>query len=496
VTLLVTDRAFFCDTEAPLHVQAAERFGKNVASLFHQSLVGSIQIVVAKTESLALEKQEAGGGRDEAEMEGKQDVATDDSERSESSTSVAGNQPETSAIRYDRAFTECVNAIQAKFDELELEIPSATFAVTGRLEQSTPINLSITVIPGCPAGFKYLSRQWIRESLPARSLHSRLHLDLPRTMDGTQCTVSFDASYQIFPYPLGSVRANEALSELQQLSESNIEVLQLLPLLSVDSSLLYGIPMMLRAGFENDMFQYQETVGLVASLLRFLQEREQALLLRTSPTKKSELTTGSEERLFLLLAQEVPNPNIPSTGLLYRYAHADDFLAEASKPSGSTIDQDVETYIEEAMESLDCSPFNPFDGQWHEPAILFEKPTLAARSSTARPVNDQHVVEQPGSVQEEKNDKASQAGDTNGNDPARMWDGAMEIESHRSQDTPSEAMQLGKTKERRRTSSKSSVWNDKAGVGARGSALNPPEDDDETSEDDAMDLELLAEMRL
>jgi hypothetical protein len=382
ITLLCTDVSLFCDTNTKAHKAAVERFASHVAPFFRKSLLNSIQIITAITGKIALRLDDQ-GQCNSAPKDADEDTTMKGSEAVPLSKVAVQNQED--------ALSKCVDVIEATFDELEYTVPSRHGVATGS-ESGNPINIAYSVMDSSSVGYKCLSRQWIRDSLLVRRLACRLHFDLPATFDGTQCSVAFEATYQIFPFAINSPQAKMLSSDLVHLSKSDIQVTQLVPLSSIDASILFGIPMTVRAGLENDYVQFQEMEVLVRSLFRLLQERELAILLRGTTKRANEnvynpISSGglfqsnssSSEQIFVLMAQELPLSvgHSPPTGLLYRIAHADQLLAEAAKSNLKsdsnklTSDEEMEAqyteYIEEALSGMELRPFNPLDETSRQP---------------------------------------------------------------------------------------------------------------------------------
>jgi hypothetical protein len=162
--------------------------------------------------------------------------------------------------------------------------------------------------------------------------YRRICFDLPETLDGTQCSVSLDVMYKTMPFRLDSNVAKGLTRDLKLLSESKLEVLQLVPISLVDSSLIHGVVMGVRAGLETDLDRHNETALLVRSLFRHLSSKACALLLRSEgPSNiESDGLFHCNGQSFLLIAEELPAPlktkAAPNSGVLYRYAASADQL--------------------------------------------------------------------------------------------------------------------------------------------------------------------------
>jgi hypothetical protein len=164
------------------------------------------------------------------------------------------------------------------------------------------------------------------------------------------------------------------------------------PLYLFTHSLLFGIPFTLQAGLDVDFDRYRETQTIVASLLRLLEDREEALLLsmkeqqcpaRSSSTASKTASYNDRPGLFVsnvngqarfvLMSKQACSGAPPSTAILFRVANDTDVLADAGNGGAngamsslsSSILLDEETalqytaFLESSLSSLPCSAFNP-----------------------------------------------------------------------------------------------------------------------------------------
>ena len=268
---------------------------------------------------------------------------------------------------------------------------------------------------GSSVDFQTLLQMWTRESLAQtyqansdiESIDGKLQFELPETIDGTMCSISLDLQYTILPDRLDSPSTMKLVQDMQLLSSltaNSVEVLQTVPLQSVDSSLIYGVPMYARPGLEHDLFQYNQMKILVRQLLKYLSENDVALVLRIrhglhKDDQKRSVTSRSRNRLndqlFLLTSQvAVQKQSIhmntetcmqsssafeiepdrhrkgepPCNGILYRYATKDQILHFGNEESNSKQEEDANSaevseyadYIERSMDMLTCTGLNPF----------------------------------------------------------------------------------------------------------------------------------------
>ena len=193
----------------------------------------------------------------------------------------------------------------------------------------------------------------------------------------------------MFPFMVHSYHAKFLTIDLDELSLMHMEVVQTMPLSMIDVSLLFGIPLVVRAGLETDYAQFQDMKVLVRSFFTVLQRQQKAILLRGSKQFRLEKSTVSNEHVhagfsypaeqyFLLMSQETPTAMIntesvsagPSSGLLFRIAHFDYLLHDKSMTERVhdqyITDGDCETeiqymeYIENSLSTLSFSMYNPF----------------------------------------------------------------------------------------------------------------------------------------
>ena len=268
---------------------------------------------------------------------------------------------------------------------------------------------------GSSVDFQTLLQMWTRESLAQTyqansdidSIDGKLQFELPETIDGTMCSISLDLQYTILPDRLDSSSTMKLVQDMQllsSLSANSVEVLQTVPLQSVDSSLIYGVPMYARPGLEHDLFQYNQMKILVRQLLKYLSENDVALVLRIrhglhKDDQEGPVASRSRNRLndqlFLLTSQvAVQKQSIhmntercmqsssaleiepdrhrkgesPCNGILYRYATKDQILHFGNEESNSKLEDDANSaevseyadYIERSMDMLTCTGLNPF----------------------------------------------------------------------------------------------------------------------------------------
>jgi hypothetical protein len=164
-----------------------------------------------------------------------------------------------------------------------------------------------------------------------------------------------------------------------------VEVVQTIPLSSVDSSLIFGVPMSARASFDTDICRYNEMKMLARQLWTYLSRNDVVLVLL--------VRLGSEEQLFLLACEDVvqkqpqalgheskldtdsfriiPDKSrqgkSPCNGMLYRYATKSQLLRFGQERKRSEADEEDATdmsdyyldYIERSLDTLVKTGLNP-----------------------------------------------------------------------------------------------------------------------------------------
>lgn len=366
VTLLTNDVAFLCDTKEASHKLGLKNFWDQVRPLFRDDLLRSIDIVVAETGAveLTLQKMDQDNGNDE------------DEEESVHSTKNADLQRKT-------RIAQCLHNIQT---DITARAETDYNEMRGYDDPTHPVELRLSSMENADISYKRLARKWTRDIMSPPSATSPLSFSLPETIDGMQCTFSLDVSYKIMPYRVDSTAAAGMLADLQLLVDSDIGVLQLVPLSCIDASLMFGVPMSVRAAAESELEQYKEMKSLLGFLLRYLSDNELGLILRSTGGGSGILTQFGaplhhmDGQLLLLLAEELPGRDlmsagqsqefalqskpIPSAGVLFRYANADQLLNAGSSEAFS-VDGDSESLkqlaecVETSLDDMKCDSINP-----------------------------------------------------------------------------------------------------------------------------------------
>ena len=165
------------------------------------------------------------------------------------------------------------------------------------------------------------------------------------------------------------------LLDLKLLSQARLKIEQIVPIESIDSSLLFGVPIGVQAGIDGNKDEYAENMDVVRALFKQLAERDCALLiLSTGPDEEDKTVTskGPQQGLFhcnyqhfVLLPELESNSSgmSPCQGVMYRLANSENSfqvrndLAITNSDGESTNDSIA--YVEDFLESLSCAPINP-----------------------------------------------------------------------------------------------------------------------------------------
>ena len=415
VLLVSNDVSLFCDTNEASHKRATSRFWDLVKPFFQDSTLRSIQIVVVKTGTVALAKppeeydmnhvptktyKSPGTASDEREDDDDDRMEVDDDEaKMPSKESKQAEEESEARSMHEILIAKCTRTLQALLISRSEEAYKTNRSYAAIGNPIAPVEISFTMVDATVhprLGFKSLFRRCLRDIVSSiMAFHAMaetgdsvgqlssansncIHLELPETLDGTQCSISLEVSYKTLPFSLDrSVVTKGFFSDLNELVQSKMEIVQLVPISCVDASLLFGVPMRVRAGLEGDLEQYQEALVLVQSLFRLMQQKEVAMLLRVQDEVDDESTNKNavetifhntkKSQTFLLMAEEkVAGDCPPSTGILFRYASAEELLLEQAKPLSHVnislpeeVTKQYESYVDNALDLFECSALNP-----------------------------------------------------------------------------------------------------------------------------------------
>ena len=165
------------------------------------------------------------------------------------------------------------------------------------------------------------------------------------------------------------------LFDLKLLSQARLKIEQIVPIESIDSSLLFGVPIGVEAGIDGNMDEYAENMDVVRALFKQLAERDCALLiLSTGPDEEDKIVTSNSPQRglfhcnfqhFVLLPDLESNSSgiSPFQGVMYRLANSENSFQHRNDlvvtNSGGESTNDSHAYVEDFLESLSCAPINP-----------------------------------------------------------------------------------------------------------------------------------------
>lgn len=376
MSIFTTDAALFADTDPDSHIAGFNQFQKRISKAAIRKAVSSVTIIITDTTSVA---QAMTAARERGSF-------------------LHNDEPSDSPLPNRLQILQCINLIRRRIQELP----------------ETSMKIRLEFIDGTTVDFQTLLQLWTRESLSQTylaklgidSIDGKLQFELPETIDGTMCSISLDLQYTVLPGRIDSQSTVQLVRDMQLLSTlapHSVEVLQTVPLFSVDSSLIYGVPMYARPALEHDLLQHNQMKILVRQLWKYLSRNDVALVLRI----RREIDGLGEERkdvskdhnrcldeLFLLTAQVAVqkqsihlNPissmqtssafdivpdhrkgESPCNGILYRYATKNQILhfgnedpdPKAEEENAAEEVAEYADYIERSMDMLTSSGLNPF----------------------------------------------------------------------------------------------------------------------------------------
>lgn len=394
ITLFTTDANLFSDTSSTAHIRGLEQFLTRIRRSACQTMRKSTItiMIVESTSMMHLMKTKS----------------------YDSVSMYDANETLPNRLRV----IECVTNIRRRIEELN-QVPDPKSAKKGLV--TSPIHLELEFMDGNAISFQFLLQAWVKESLAQTYAHpgirsggvggqGRLSFDLPETLDGAMCSISLDLQYATLPHRIDSVATKGLVDEMHQISmfsPSSVEVIQTIPLSSVDSSLIYGVPMIACAGFEKDVSRYDEMKMLVGQLWTYLSRNSVALVLRVHPGSDEDVNNdefsqsrsfeynSSGEQLFILICEEAVQKQQPAldhesnldlstalevvpdkrrhgelqcNGVLYRYATTSQLLhfgneekrLDASNETMPGLSDQYLDFIERSLDSIVKTGVNPF----------------------------------------------------------------------------------------------------------------------------------------
>jgi hypothetical protein len=362
IIIVTSDLALCCDTSRAEQQRCMDQFCQSLLPFFASSVLSQVRLVVARTTVVLLDQNPGSSVLESDRLDIPAGCEEDQAEHTTASAedNSGGREPDREVGSTTNQIIQCLQ--QSLEEWVTTETARALASPTG----FTP-DISITTMDHNSHGFQLLARQWTRDTLASTGNNdkNRIKIELPETTQGIGCTISLDMAYQILPFPILSAHCKKMMFDLQLLAACEVKLLQLVPMASLDASMLFGIPIQVQAALEQDYDSFVEMKNLVQSLLYILAARDSAMLLQCTnenktPSEPSEGLFHSENQVLVLMPQELPDSmqGFPTTGLLYRYAQQHQVLGESSSP-GVKVDFDTRKFVEDAVDVLECGAVNP-----------------------------------------------------------------------------------------------------------------------------------------
>ena len=265
-----------------------------------------------------------------------------------------------------------------------------------------------------------LLRQWLRKLIGG----SHIEFELPETIDGSVCSIALDLEYKLLPYSLVSHEVQHMIAEANILTTLNkIEVVKVIPVQSIDASLMFGIPMIAKVGCESDAIRYLEMRKVVRQLWKWLSINDSALLLCVQKSC-AEGDTFTQHYYLLLTDSPAYSEDNEHThpksinGVIFRYAIGDQILYDENNDeyredlfNFDESDEQYFEYIERSMEYVDqhdqqsiFSPFSldPIGNKWNKAK------TIASKIENVENVNSQDDFDAKGEISNQVEDRNKQ----------------------------------------------------------------------------------------
>ena len=404
VVIFTSAASFLLDDNVPNHTTSIDAFWDKTVRYFRESKVRSIEIVVVMGETI-IDRTEDHPKTILGEDSLSDDIESDESDlKNTRDSDLVGNQKlKANKDVVEKGLTDSmakqVGLLKTMKRHIESKVEADLKNSRSRLHldsnndgKQLPVNISISAID-LAMDFSSLCQKWSRESLHAATISKltqtspMISFQLPETADFDACEISFTAYYKNMPFRVDSAQALRLYEDLILLSKASLQVVQLVPVSSIDASLIYGVTIGLRCAHENDEESHHEKNYLVQSLFQRLSTRDCALLLQSNNdqdidqvSKPDGLFHSCEEKQqFLFMPEFVVSkegPVAPKSGVLCRIASLDHilqdtFTSDSLKPvhpphahlevGNSKLGiNPFSDYVEDSLDSLHCSPLNPW----------------------------------------------------------------------------------------------------------------------------------------
>ena len=422
VVIFTSAASFLLDIDSTSHTSGIDAFWNKSQCHFLESRVQSVEIVVVMGETIIdrITKDRNGATLRNDQLSNNIDNEENDFAHVSESDAIGhvkmsasnyeGDRHETNKKKQSSSMTDSLEKETDVFKTIKRHIETKTDADL-RINRSqlhyseisgkqTPVKISLSVID-IGVDFHSLCQKWSRESMHTvtasmcSQTSSMISFELPETIEFDACDVSFATYYKNMPFRVDSSKARMLYGDLTLLSKARLQVLQLVPVPSLDASLIYGVAIGLRALNEDDEESHHEKNYLVQSLFNHLASRDCALLLRSKnepymgkmPFRDSTNDDGNdglfhsteESQYFLFMPEFVVSkegPVAPKSGVLHRVTSVDHILEETSasdvlksvNSSHTELGAEMSRlgsnpfseYLEASLDSLNCSPLNPW----------------------------------------------------------------------------------------------------------------------------------------
>ena len=328
ITIITNDVALFTDTNIDSHKRAVIRLWDRLREHFDSGAILSLQIIVFQTGVDALQP---------------------------SSSSSETSDPLDIPHRL-----QVVHVAKTVHNHISDLLVKEYKRMNGNCSQGSPMDVSFEMKDLHPIRLQSIIRDWKKEVMGSSSCTGSISFDLPETLDGTQCSIKLGLSYSILPYPLNSPTTEMMIQNLQMMQNAYFEVIQLVPLESIDLSLVYGVPLVAKAALDGDLEQFREMQKIVRELLRFARSRDIALALRCNYDGRDSPLAKSE--VFIFMAQTNEEDTGLDQGMLYQYVSTGNNILKEEKQS--RIDEASDDYanlIGTSLDFLEKKMLNPFE---------------------------------------------------------------------------------------------------------------------------------------
>ncbi|KAG7352294.1 hypothetical protein IV203_008342 [Nitzschia inconspicua] len=360
VTILTRDLSFLLDADTKSHHGGLERFMEGTEQHFLDTKLQTIRICVAVGRVVPLNISER-----------QSDSTIDDEEI------MMNEQSSKRTAQVSSLLASLQSRIESKGEEIFKRNRSQIQFDSKCVARMDIRIFSIDIANGFQSLLQTVS-QGALSTFP-RGWHQTLSLVLPETADFDACVVIVQASYKSMPFRLDSTLANSLRCDLVILGCSKFSVLQLTPIESIDASLLYGIPISIRAGLTESTEEHRENLMILQSMLKTLAVKDCALFLSARlPESVSNdgwegnpLFQDSRNKFFVLMPELLGSKVGPPTynGVLFRVASSDcildQYTPDDARKSVQSLDSEIgqtneyQDFVETSLESLACSPLNP-----------------------------------------------------------------------------------------------------------------------------------------